>query len=198
MPYRTNAELPDSVRNTLPGEAQSVFRNVVNSALAGGYSEERAFRQAWGALKNQGWHKTSEGKWVKKVEKFRKEFEISKLDEDQHLAFGWASVIEKDGEQIIDHEDDVIFVEDLEKAAYDFVLKVRLAGEVHREIGVGELVESMVFTKEKQQMLGVDLNKVGWWIGFKVTDEDVWKGIKDGKYKMFSIGGTGVRTDLED
>lgn len=33
----------------------------------------------------------------------------------------------------------------------------------------------------------------GWWIGFKVTDDDVWAKVKDGTYPMFSIEGEAVR-----
>ena len=39
---------------------------------------------------------------------------------------------------------------------------------------------------------------VGWWVGFKVHDEEVWKGVKSGKYKMFSVHGSGMRKALED
>ena len=35
--------------------------------------------------------------------------------------------------------------------------------------------------------------KRGWWIGFKVTDDDVWAKVKDGTYPMFSIEGEAVR-----
>ena len=39
---------------------------------------------------------------------------------------------------------------------------------------------------------------VGWWIGFKVTDDDVWEKVKDGTYSMFSIEGTAERAEVED
>lgn len=38
----------------------------------------------------------------------------------------------------------------------------------------------------------------GWWIGFKVLDDEVWKGVKDGRYTMFSIRGSGTRTAIDD
>lgn len=34
---------------------------------------------------------------------------------------------------------------------------------------------------------------VGWWIGFQVTDADVWEKVKDGTYSMFSIEGKAER-----
>lgn len=38
----------------------------------------------------------------------------------------------------------------------------------------------------------------GWWVGFKVLDDEVWKGVKTGKYSMFSIRGSGQRTPVDD
>ena len=37
---------------------------------------------------------------------------------------------------------------------------------------------------------------VGWWIGFQVTDADVWEKVKDGTYSMFSIEGKAERVAL--
>ena len=121
---------------------------------------------------------------------------ITKLDEEKRLAFGWFSIIEEGGEPVVDGEGDVIKTEDLEDAAYDFVLNARIAGENHVRKGVGQLVESMVFTKEKQETLGIDLGFVGWWGGFFISDDEVWKAVKEGDFESFSIGGTGERKEL--
>jgi hypothetical protein len=56
----------------------------------------------------------------------------------------------------------------------------------------------MVFTKETQAALGIDLKKTGWWIGFKVDDDTVWDAIKSGKYRAFSIGGMALRETVEE
>lgn len=66
MPYASVAELPPGVKNALPSAAQSVFRRAFNAAEKShpGYSEERLFRIAWGAVKNAGYKKVGE-KWVK-------------------------------------------------------------------------------------------------------------------------------------
>jgi hypothetical protein len=127
---------------------------------------------------------------------FKKEFDISKIDEDKKVVFAWASVIEENGEILIDKQGDYILEEDLEDAAYGFVLNSRNAGEMHiKKSGVGRLVESIVFTKQKQQALGIDLGKVGWFVGFKIDDDNVWDKIKKGNYPMMSIGGKGIRQD---
>lgn len=202
MPYARNSELPASVRNALPLSAQTVFRNVVNSQLGRGLSEQRAFRSAWGALKNQGWEKGEDGKWHKvgkAMEDFEIRGEIQKLNEEKRIAYGWASVISKSGEPVVDQEGDVIFEDDLLEAAHAFMLESRAAGDSHIFDKIsGDVVESMVFTEDLQNALGIDLGQVGWMIGVKVKDEEVWKKLKTGEYKMFSIGGGGQREELTD
>ena len=66
---------------------------------------------------------------------------------------------------------------------------------MHERGGVAVLVESCVFTKEKMWAIGIPdgLIPEGWWIGFKVLDDDVWQKVKDGEYSMFSIEGEAIR-----
>jgi len=64
-PYKKNKDLPENVRNPLPSEAQSVWRNVFNNSVANGDSEDVARKKAWSAVK-RGWKKNDDGKWVKK------------------------------------------------------------------------------------------------------------------------------------
>jgi hypothetical protein len=54
----------------------------------------------------------------------------------------------------------------------------------------------MVFTKDKQAALGIDLGLVGWWVGFKVNDEGTRAAIKRGDLPEFSIGGSGRREPM--
>lgn len=128
-------------------------------------------------------------------------FSIKKADEDQHLAFGWAYVSQDEaGQQTEDHSGDQLEDPELEAAAYQFVELYREGGEMHERGGCAVLIESMIFTEEKQAALGIPAGTlpVGWWIGFKVTDEDVWAKVKDGTYPMFSIEGTAVREEIAD
>ncbi len=71
MPYSSNAELPDNVKNNLPKHAQDIYREAYNSAedeyrdpkkrKKGGSQEETAHRVAWNAVK-QKYHK-DDGEW---------------------------------------------------------------------------------------------------------------------------------------
>lgn len=123
--------------------------------------------------------------------------EIEKSDTDKQLVFGWCSVAKKkDGTVVVDKQGDVLEdIDQMEKVAYDFVLHSRDGGEMHIRKGVSTLVESFVSTPEKWTAMGIPEGTlpVGWWVGFHVKDTEVWKGVKSGKYKMFSVHGSGLR-----
>ena len=131
----------------------------------------------------------------------KKKFKVMKSDDERHLAFGWANVsIRADGGLIEDWQEDIIEPEELENAAYRFVEFYREGGEMHERGGAAVLVESVEFTEEKMQAIGIPAGilPVGGWIGFKVLDEEVWEKVKDGTYSMFSIEGTAERAEVED
>lgn len=133
---------------------------------------------------------------------------ISKIDEDKRLVFGFFS-INKIGDALVeDRQGDLLDTETLEKAAYDFVLNARVAGEEHIRKGVGRLVESVMLSYEKQATIAkclqdqgiaatLNLGCEGWFGGFFIDDDSVWANIKKGNYPAFSIGGTGQRVDEE-
>jgi cation transport regulator len=65
MPYDSNADLPESVRDNIPAHAQDIYRAAFNNAWDEyGHDESRAHRVAWGAVEHE-YHKNDQGKWVK-------------------------------------------------------------------------------------------------------------------------------------
>jgi len=74
MPYRSNEDLPDGVKNNLPQHAQTIYREAFNHAWdeyedpskrrKGGSQEETAHRVAWAAVK-EAYEKLGD-KWVAK------------------------------------------------------------------------------------------------------------------------------------
>jgi cation transport regulator ChaB len=187
------------VRDALPSTAQTIWRNIFNAVVGDGASEESAFRQAWGGLKNQGWEKNPDtGQWhkVEKVEKTRIEIPITKIDEAQNLVFGWANVsVGKDGEIITDLQDDQIDIDELEQAAYEFMLYFGESGVMHEGEAVGKVIESFVVTPEKLEKMGLpaDALPIGWWFGAYIENDDVFQQVVKGEYSMFSIQGTAIR-----
>ena len=75
MPYKSNSELPETVKENLPEHGQDIYREAFNSAWeeykepserrGEATREETAHKVAWSAVKRV-YEKDSRGKWVKK------------------------------------------------------------------------------------------------------------------------------------
>lgn len=126
---------------------------------------------------------------------------FSKIDEDKRLVYGWASVVTEGGMPVIDKQGDMLDIDDLQKATHAFMATGRAAGQNHERdeegiVSYGKIVEAVVFTEDLQSALGIHLGKTGLFIAVKVDDDDVWKSVKDGSLKAFSIGGRGQRKEI--
>jgi len=136
---------------------------------------------------------------VKKDVDFSIRGEISKMNVEKKQVFGWASVIEINGEPVIDLQGDVMTIDTIEKAAYDYVHKSRKGGNQHQRSGeeplhVSDMIESFVLTPEKKDQMGLpDTVPTGWWVGFKINDDATWESYKNGQLKDFSVHGSGTR-----
>ena len=122
--------------------------------------------------------------------------EIFKSNEFEKLVSGWASVTKNaDGSLPLDWHDDIITAEILEKAAINFMLEYRESGEMHKGEPIGTVVESIVFTKQKMEAIGIPEGTIpeGWFITVKIHDDEVFKKVVNGEYKMFSIQGRARR-----
>jgi uncharacterized protein YuzE len=128
---------------------------------------------------------------------FKGEFcKVSKTNSDYQVAYGWAYVSKKDGKEVTDHSGDVWDIAEIEKTARQFVCDCRVGGESHIYKGGAVLVHSIVFTKEVQEALGVDLGQEGWFIGMEIRDASLLEKVQKGSLSMFSIGGSGIREDV--
>ena len=126
--------------------------------------------------------------------------EISKIDADKQQVFGWASIVEMNGEPVVDLQGDYITIDEVEKSAYDYVHKSRKGGDMHLRDNFGgpvsksHMIESFVVTPEKKQSLGLpESTPTGWWVGYQVNDPELWSKVKNGERTGFSIHGRGVR-----
>ena len=130
------------------------------------------------------------------METWERTFEIKKLDEPQRLVFGVLSkIVNEDGTPVVDSQGDIIPLDELEKAAYEYVQSSRQADVMHDGVSAGELVESFVSTPEKRAAQGVAKSNdrsVYWWVGYRVTPQAFAK-VQAGELREFSIGGTAVR-----
>ena len=125
---------------------------------------------------------------------------FSKTDDDQRTVFGWASITEMDGQPVVDRQGDMIEIEELSKSAYDYVVNNRTGGHQHRRtaedvpLKVSDMIESVVFTPDKIAKMGLPPETpIGWWVGYRITDDDIWRDVKNGDITGFSVHGKGRR-----
>lgn len=132
--------------------------------------------------------------------------EISKVNVEKRQVFGWASLSEIDGEPVVDRQGDHTPIDDAEDAAYEYMLTSRIGGDMHGRVSkldagprhTADVIESMVFTPEKLEALGLepDALPLGWWLGMKIHDDQQWQDVKDGKRTGFSVHGRGTRKEM--
>lgn len=75
MPYKSNDDLPEQVKNNLPDHAQDIYREAFNSASeeyrdpdkrrGDDDAETVSHKVAWAAVKNE-YEKGEDGKWRKR------------------------------------------------------------------------------------------------------------------------------------
>jgi len=122
---------------------------------------------------------------------------ILKADDEERIVWGWASVVTENGEPVVDRQGDVITPDEISKAATEFMLSVRVAKAMHDGEQIGHVVHSFPVTNELAKALGIQSDREGWIIAQKITDDEVWKRVKSGELKAFSIGGNAVSEDID-
>jgi len=127
---------------------------------------------------------------------------IVKADQDRQMVWGWALVSVEKGQPVCDLQGDEVDTDELQHAVHgSFMRNGRVGKRMHgqRYAGatiaspVGEVVDSIVFTKALQDALGIDLGREGWFVGMKIHKKAVWEEVKAGKLSAFSIGGEAER-----
>lgn len=180
-------DLSPSMAAVLTPKGREVFINAYNAVIEDGCTEDEALIAGFGALRSQ-LKQTENGRWISKGV-----VDVVKSSDDEMRAWGWLYVTnDEQGNQVIDHSGEYIKAEDLEPAVYDYMLFSRTGGDNHKEMNVATIIESMFVSPEKLDAMGLskDGARTGWWVGFQVHDEETWRRVKSGEYKMFSIGGT--------
>ena len=134
---------------------------------------------------------TSVGEMTKNIEG-----KILKTDDEQRMVYGWASVVTEKGEAVIDRQGDVIEAGTLVKAVNEFMEHVRVGKAMHVGDQVGVVVHSLPITKEIGDALGIQSDREGWVVAYKVFDDAVWDMVKSGELAAFSIGGRAIKEEI--
>lgn len=115
--------------------------------------------------------------------------EITKVDTDRGLVFGWAMVSKIDGEEYFDKQGDHIPMDVLIDATVDFMTDSRANDTMHNEQASGEIIFAMPWDAEIAKGFGMSDPPVeGLMIAARPSPEDLEK-FDSGEFTGFSIGG---------
>lgn len=136
------------------------------------------------------------GTSVSEMTKFETSGKITKVDDEQRIIYGYASVVTKGGKPVVDRQGDIISPATMEKAATEFMLGARNGLTMHKGEPTTTIVHSMPFTKEIQEAFGIESDLEGWLIAVKVHDDETWERQKAGEFTGFSIGGSATKVEV--
>ena len=94
---------------------------------------------------------------------------IAKIDETEHMVFGYAST------EALDHQGEIVRKEAIEAALPDYMRFANIR-EMHQPSAVGVAEEAA-------------LDEKGLHLAAKIVDDEAWQKVTAGVYKGFSIGG---------
>jgi hypothetical protein len=115
--------------------------------------------------------------------------------EQKRITYG--VVLEPD---IEDLQGDIVSADDIEKAAHDWMANSRAAGLMHKDLIPGaKVVESYTAPADLdfETPTGVERVKKGSWVLAMQWPTSIWKRITSGELTGYSVGGSGVRRDIE-
>ena len=120
--------------------------------------------------------------------------EIRKAEPERQMIFGWASVVAKNGQYVVDKQGDIIPIHELENAVLNYMLESRDHGIMHDQKGTGKLVMSFLTTPEYMDAFGLTQrdDQIGWIGGWKIEDPALWEAHKRGLLPELSIGGSSM------
>lgn len=193
--------LVSCIKNNLPGYKygegnNSCFTYNPNDEASRKQAKLKAIKQA-AAIEHGGKLELSKEDLSDLVKDFDIELDedLIKYDDEHNLVFGWGYISKtKEGVQSIDHSGDFVTdenFEDLELAVYAYNLIYRESDIGHTEKPSGNLIESVVFSKEKMEKMGIPpgILPQGIWVGYHFSNDEDYQMIKAMKKPMLSLFG---------
>lgn len=190
--FSTEAEA--TVRSFAMGMEGKVhaFTNAVGQACYRPGETEKEYMEYYGQS-DQG-----TGGLTLNINIMKDEHKLLKFDDEQHIVYGWASVSTVDGMHLVDKQGDVVPMDVLTKAVNEFMENERVGKTMHVGDQTGVILHSMPISKDIAEALGIQTQLEGWIVGYKVYDDEVWKMVKSGELRAFSIGGFAESSEVED
>lgn len=130
------------------------------------------------------------------MNEFETRCDVLKVDDQLGLVFGFGIVCKRDGEDYYDLQGDHIPEEAMVKAAADFMLNSRVAGDMHRAKD-GQVVFAFPLTEDVAKAFDIQTPITGLMVAIQPS-EDVLTKFRSGEYTGFSIGGVRVAEEVVD
>lgn len=122
---------------------------------------------------------------------------IASVNEELGLVFGFAIICLKNGEPYYDLQDEHIPEQVMLKASCDFMINSRVAKEMHRGEGIGNVIFAFPMTNEIAKAMGISTFNTGLMIAMR-PNASILKKFKSGELTGFSVGGEKVRTTVNE
>ena len=119
--------------------------------------------------------------------------DIFKADEEKHVVYGVAYPVFPEGQA--DTQNDYILPEEIERMAWDFMIKSRTMDYQHKfpiDQSKAIPVESYIAPCDLE-INGYRVAKGSWIVATKIFDDNLWNEIKKGHISSYSIRGRGKR-----
>lgn len=115
--------------------------------------------------------------------------DVCKVDRSLGLVFGYAIVCKVGGVDYYDTQDDHIPEDSMLEALCDFMIKSRVAKDMHTGEQAGGVVFAFPVTTELAAALGWTVEKTGAVVAMKPDSQAILEKYATGEYQGFSIGG---------
>jgi len=99
--------------------------------------------------------------------------------------------------EVEDLQGDILSADEIEKMAHGYMLDHRVIFDSHTAPAAAAPVESFIAPVD-MEVEGEQIKKGSWVLTIKVQDPELWAAIEKGLYNGVSIGGSGVRTPLDE
>ena len=123
---------------------------------------------------------------------------ITKRNAPKQIIHGWACIISEDGETLVDdHAGDVVMIDELEQAFWEYAAESRTGGEMHVNDDIATLLEGIVIDPETRESMGLaPEGPAGLFVKMQIHPRDVWARIESGELQELSCKFKAVRIPI--
>lgn len=128
---------------------------------------------------------------LERMKRFRKDLtvKIAARDDEKQIVYGEVLIPDS-----VDSQGDTITVEEIEKAAHKYALTPMIIGEGHLKEAKARPVETFIHNPEIMK----NVKPGSWLMAIKISDDELWRMVKEGEMTGLSIGAVAKRISVDD